>query len=108
MSYSLAAQSTVPVADRSVEPQLRISPDPAIGGAPVRFGLPAGQPDLPEQRLDIFDPSGRLCVSLRPRPEGTVLWVGRDARGRPVSSGVYYCVSGLRGGRQARSMVVIR
>lgn len=108
VSYSLAAQSTVRVADRVAEPQLRISPNPATGGAPVLFGLPSGSPDLRERRLDIFDPSGRLCVSLRPQAEGKVLWDGKDERGRPVTSGIYYCVSRSPGGTQARSMVVIR
>lgn len=108
VSYSVAQTTAVHGTPHGTTPQLRVSPNPAIGGAPVLFGLSSPRPDPEEASLDIFDPSGRLCVRLRPRPEGTYLWNGLDERNRQVPSGIYYGVRRSRGEMQSRSVVVIR
>jgi hypothetical protein len=62
--------------------------------------------------VDILDLSGRRLRSLHEgrRPAGELLlsWDGRDDRGRPVSSGVYFAVARAGGDRVASKFVYLR
>lgn len=63
-------------------------------------------------RLDIFDPSGRLVDTIL---EGwmsagnhSTRWNGRDAQGRPLSSGVYFARLEALGERTSRSVILVK
>jgi uncharacterized protein len=72
-------------------PEIRISPNPATGPVRVSFQMPGDR----AAGLGIFDTAGRLVRSLVRAGDlsaGTHVadWDGRDDRGHPVGSGVYY------------------
>jgi len=54
--------------------------------------------------LEVYDLLGRRVTSVLPRTRGSVLiWSGKDARGRPVPSGVYILKA-----RRGRDVAVAR
>lgn len=82
------------------------SPSPAQGAATIRFSL--GAPS--DVRVQLFHPSGRWIRDLRGgcfgAGPGGLAWDGRDARGRPVPSGiVLYRV--IAGNAQAAGRIVV-
>jgi flagellar hook assembly protein FlgD len=69
-------------------------------GAPVRV------------RLAIYDAAGRLVRVLVDEEQSggsrDVLWRGVDSSGRPVTSGVYFCVLDSRGERRTQKLVLLK
>jgi len=84
------------------QPNLRVSPNPASSSTALHF-----QGFYPRQ-LRILDASGRHCVTLRPREDGLFVWDRVDARGRPVSPGIYYCNARWAGRSMSQPLVVVR
>ena len=84
-----------------------------LGGHPARggFTLLASVASPGTTRLDVVDVSGRLvCTLARELSPGLhrVEWDGRDASGRPVSSGIYFARLGGPDGTHVRKLVRIR
>jgi hypothetical protein len=81
-------------------------PNPFRGMTRLRFGLP----NAAEVEFSIYDLAGRrvICLEKGRFPAGyrTVLWDGRDGRGRPVAAGVYFyrllANGSVRGGKMVR------
>jgi hypothetical protein len=88
-------------------PSLRApSPNPFRTRTTFAFELPSPA----RVRLAIHDVAGRvvrdLSLGLRPAGAQAAAWDGRDDRGRPVPSGVYFCV--LRGAGPASVTKAVR
>jgi len=83
-------------------------PNPFNPGTTISLVLPVAT----RASLSIFNTEGKLVTTLADRvlPEGRsqFFWDGRDSRGNPVSSGVYYCL--LTAGKRTHTlkMVLIR
>ena len=86
-------------------------PNPARHTATIRFSFPGSAGHSPAS-LGIYNVAGQLVQSLDvPGPEAEVhevVWDGTDARGNPVSSGVYYCSLQGRGAAGTFRIVFIR
>jgi hypothetical protein len=81
---------------------LRAWPNPTPGALSIVWEAPADA----RTRILILDPAGRAVADL-----GTgrrLEWDGRDARGRPVPSGVYWAVARGAGIAAARPIRVLR
>ena len=89
-------------------PELRISPNPASGLTTLLLFNPPGKQDLKVLDLSFYDISGRLRARMLPQEGKSFVWNQRDSSGRPVPSGVYYCIARYRGGECKRPLVVIR
>lgn len=84
-------------------------PNPFNPSTGIRFTLPASV----DVNLRVFDAAGRLVkvlVDAVPMNAGEheVIWDGRDASGRLVSSGVYLCRLESGGSGETRSMVLMK
>jgi hypothetical protein len=83
-------------------------PNPFNRGTEIRFWLPSAA----DVRLSVFNLRGELVRVLLagPMPAGyhRHLWAGDDSRGRPVSSGLYFCRLRAKEQRQVRTLVVLR
>lgn len=84
-------------------------PNPFGQGTTVRFQVPSRE----FVSLGIYDVDGRLLRSLTagefPAGDHTVRWNGRDALGRPVASGMYYCKMKTGSGTElSRQLVLMR
>ncbi len=88
--YPFAAVLDVPTsAPVRVARALVIAPNPSASSARIKLaGLPPALADEPA-RLEIADVSGRVVRVIEGSLRGTFLWDGRDARGRPLPTGVY-------------------
>ena len=79
-------------ASRRPAPQLKLSatPTPFNPRVQLSYELPVSGP----ARLDAYDVRGRHVVTVLDRElsagPGQIVWNGTDARGRSVSSGVYF------------------
>jgi rhodanese-related sulfurtransferase len=89
----------------------RAFPNPFSSSTEIAFSLPgtvAGE----GFSLKVYDARGRLLATLeeghRVPPSGRVIWGGKDDRGQPVSSGLYFYQ--LRVGKRSitRRVVVLR
>jgi len=69
---------------------LTAAPNPFNPRLEIAYSLPRAG----EVQVDVFDARGRLVRTLlradAPAGEGTLIWNGEDAAGRPVASGVYH------------------
>jgi len=85
------------------------APNPFNPTTSVRFSV--GR-DGAEVALRVFDVSGRVVRVLAdgPHPAGAhvVDWDGRDARGRPCASGVYFYRLSIDGWSSTRRMVLLK
>jgi len=65
-----------------------------------------------EVRVSVFDTQGRLVQVLASKtlPAGSneVVWNGRDAKGNPVSSGMYFCRLETPGTVQTRKLMLLK
>jgi hypothetical protein len=66
---------------------MRAAPNPFNGRVIIRFS--AGI-DMENARVGLYSAGGRLIRALHPVAYRAV-WDGRDANGRPMPSGVYFC-----------------
>jgi hypothetical protein len=83
---------------RSSPVLLTCGPNPSTGETGIHYELPQTPP--PSWAVEIFDASGRLVTRLRADDpsavigagghQGLLSWNGRDRRGIPVASGVYF------------------
>ena len=84
-------------------------PNPFNTTTRIGFTVPAGGDAV---RLDVFDVAGRHVRTLVDRRVAAgryaVPWNGRDDRGRPVASGVYFCRLDAPGLRAVRRMVLLK
>jgi flagellar hook assembly protein FlgD len=75
----------------------------------IRYDVPAPGGEV---TIEIFDVSGRhvrTLVSGAERPgQRAVSWDGRDDRGRPVGSGVYYYRLEADGFRATRKLMFLK
>ncbi len=98
----------------AVESSVRLSqvlPNPTAHNATIAFHVPAAA-DGAQVHLGVYDPSGRLVRALVNAPQKagqhSVAWDGRDQRGEPVASGVYYCKLNAAGEQDRRRVVMLR
>jgi hypothetical protein len=79
--------SVEPLITRLYAPQ----PNPARGSVVIRYSLAQAV----SAALGIYDQTGRLvhswAVSRQPLGVSSVVWDGRDASGRSMAEGVYFC-----------------
>ena len=84
------------------------SPNPFNPKTTIRFALDRSG----DVSLRIFDAKGRLIMTLAERSFGagthSLTWDGRSADGSAVASGIYHYVLETAGGREARSMVLLK
>jgi len=70
---------------------LGVRPNPSRSGANLHFALESGMADI---QVEVFDLAGRLVRRLDPMTAGIgdheLFWDGRDERGTPVQTGVYF------------------
>ncbi|MFH1279055.1 MAG: T9SS type A sorting domain-containing protein [Candidatus Eisenbacteria bacterium] len=89
----------------SLPPFFRISPNPARGGASIRFHRPESGPVA----IRIYDVAGRWIREFEsPQGTGTVEWDGRSGAGEPVAAGVYFLLLEDGRGTETRRLVLIR
>ncbi len=85
-------------------------PNPFRGDTAIRFSLDRGE----KVRLELFDVRGRLVRllesgdELRGEGDHQVIWDGRDNRGRPLPSGVYFYKLNAGGKQRARKAILMR
>lgn len=87
-------------------------PNPVRATTSVRFAVPGTGTETLPVRLDIFDVLGRRIATLvnEPKSPGIYLepWVARDAFGRPVAPGIYYCRLQVAGATASHPIVVLK
>ena len=83
-------------------------PNPFQAGTTIRFGLPSAG----RARLSIFNVMGQKVVDVIdgvvPAGNHLAVWDGRDARGHPVSSGIYFYRLTAGEFTQVRKMFLVR
>jgi flagellar hook assembly protein FlgD len=84
------------------------SPNPFNPTTTITFGAPEDA----TVRLAVYDVAGRLVRTLIDGPVGlgyrSVVWDGRDERGAPVASGVYFCRMEAEGFGDTAKMVLMK
>ncbi|MBD3367519.1 MAG: T9SS type A sorting domain-containing protein [Candidatus Eisenbacteria bacterium] len=84
-------------------------PNPFNPVTTIAYQVPSGGADV---RIEIYDVSGRLVKTLvdehRPAGRHEVSWVGRDASGDEVASGVYFCRMNAGGEKMTRKMLLLK
>jgi hypothetical protein len=102
-----------PVAGAPAVTGLRYSPNPFHDATEISFQVTAprsGNAAAPVS-LEIFSATGRRVRPLldRPLPAGSYAtrWDGRDARGRPLGSGVYYGRLSVAGRRSSFKLTLL-
>ncbi|MBM3307755.1 MAG: choice-of-anchor D domain-containing protein [Candidatus Eisenbacteria bacterium] len=85
-----------------------VRPNPAAGGVALALTLP----EAADASVDVVDVAGRVVRALRAGPLSAgvheIAWDGRDDRGAPVASGVYFCRATVGEWREARKVVLVR
>jgi hypothetical protein len=96
-----------------VTASLRFTPNPSRGETGIWYELTSKA--VSPWALEIFDVSGRLVARLDQPSEGDLVsatgpirWNGRDRRGAPVPSGVYFCRPAGQVRGEARSFTIVR
>ncbi len=83
-------------------------PNPFRGHTVIRFAIPKES----NVNLSIYDISGRKVATLMSgkvkRGYYSVIWNGRDERGRKVKSGIYFYVLKANKFRKSRKMIMVR
>jgi len=118
-----AAVDDIELFDASLVPSIAV-PLPGNGTPPAVVGAPRPNPtqgsaritiqlrDAGPIRVRVYDIAGRLVATLHDGPAEagptTLVWNGTDARGRRVSSGIYWVHTEAGGERQVRRIVLAR
>lgn len=109
--YLARAQAPVSVLDEPRPDRLRLGPcvpNPFHPRTAIRFGLPAGGP----VRVSVYDLAGRRVRGLvdgwREAGWHRVEWDGRSDAGRPLGSGVYFCLLEAAGGSEVARLTLVR
>ncbi len=83
-------------------------PNPFGRETVIRFVLPRSQ----HVRLEIYDAAGRKIAGLvdqyRAAGPAEVVWNGRDAMGRDVAPGTYFCRLATEDGRQVKRLILVK
>jgi flagellar hook assembly protein FlgD len=83
-------------------------PNPFNPATTISFGLA----DAGHVTLRIYDASGRLVRTLVDRSYGTVrhdaMWNGRNDRGQPVTTGIYFCLLSAGGETFTQKMLLLK
>jgi aminopeptidase N len=97
--------------DGPPEADLRLEhgvPNPFGQATTIRYSVPRAQ----HARLDVYDASGRHVTCLLDRTVqagwGEVAWDGRDARGKQVAPGSYFCRFSSDEGNPVTRIIVLR
>jgi photosystem II stability/assembly factor-like uncharacterized protein len=98
----VSVKTTVPTSSLSLWPN---QPNPFNPNTRIRFALPLQQ----HMDMTVFDARGRLVATLwegtQAAGEHEIEWDGKDASGKVVASGVYFCR--LRAGTQSVAMKMV-
>jgi hypothetical protein len=77
-----------------------------------RTSLSLALPEAGSAVVEVYDVTGRLVTTLvdgvLPAGEIAVVWDGRDARGRPAATGIYFCRAQVGEWHEARKIVLLR
>jgi len=86
----------------------RGAPNPFTDVTTLHLSLP--QPAV--ARVDVFDIAGRMVTGIHDGAMDAgvheIVWDGRDSRGRPVASGIYFCRAEVGEWSQIQRMVLLR
>ncbi len=87
------------------------TPNPFSASTEISYALPSA--DGPSRiTLSIYDARGRLVTTIfddtASAGAGRVAWDGTDDRGRPVTSGLYFCRLNTNGRSLTRRLVLLR
>lgn len=84
------------------------SPNPFSKSTMIRYYVP----ERVRVTLDVYDVAGKKVTRLVDEFQGTgfhtVDWTGRDARGIPVSSGIFVCVLKVGATKLSHKMILVR
>jgi rhodanese-related sulfurtransferase len=87
------------------------SPNPFSTSTEISYALPSAEGPW-RVTLDIYDARGRLVTTIVDGAAGEgaarVAWDGTDDRGRPVTSGLYFCRLTANGRSLTRRVVLLR
>ncbi len=99
------------VRDLSVAAELSLGqnrPNPFGCATAIRYEVPRSQ----HVRLEIYNAAGRKIVGLvdqyRPAGPAEVVWDGRDAMGRDVAPGTYFCRLATEGGCLVKRVTLVK
>ncbi len=91
-----------------------IYPNPVGDETTIRFVPPRSARDGDRYDIRIYDATGRLIRTVasgtadRDRGPLTIRWDATDSRGRPVGSGIYFCVATCSAGSVRTKVMVLR
>jgi len=84
------------------------SPNPFTAETALLFSLPTPEHAV----IEVYDVTGRLVATLvdgsMPAGANRVVWDGRDGRGGPAASGIYFCRAQVGEWHEARKVVLLR
>jgi hypothetical protein len=84
------------------------SPNPFTAETSLQFSLPTPGHAV----VEVYEVSGRLVTTLvdgsMPAGVNRVVWDGRDSRGAPAASGIYFCRAQVGEWQQSRKLVLLR
>jgi hypothetical protein len=83
---TLTAVTLDPAADAGADTRIIAWPNPAPAGASVRLSMSGPSA---AREITLYDAAGRRVRSLA-LSSGSAIWDGRNSRGEPVASGVYW------------------
>ena len=89
-------------------PEVRLSlgaPWPSPGSPPFRIPV---SPSLHRGLIEVLDLQGRRLNRISILRNDTVLWDGRDARGRDLPSGLYFLRAGTGDAAPVRRIWIVR
>jgi hypothetical protein len=100
--------SVLPAPGRPVTRLESVAPNPFRSTTTIRYSLGTDAP----AELDIYDGTGRLVrrwTVVRPASgTGSVSWNGRDAAGRELARGIYFCRLNADGETRTGRLVLVR
>jgi len=83
------------------------TPNPCFSTTQVRYSVPAGS-NAEDVSLAVYDLAGRRIRNLVGTETGVAQWNGRNDRGQPVPSGVYFIQIRLNQKHMSQRVLLIR